>query len=59
MSTEQTFLIKKGIHHFVTVAKEGGERLFLIRKSERETMITHARSLIENGYGENAVIRLI
>lgn len=59
MSAEQTFLVRKGIHNFVSVDHEKGQCLFLIRRSEREAMISHARSLIQNGYGEQALIRLV
>lgn len=59
MSTEQTFLIKYGIHNFVTYAIAGGKHIFYIRKSERHAMITHAQRLIESWYGEAADIRVV
>ena len=59
MSKDQIFLIKYGIHNFVSCALNGGKKVFYIRKSERETMITHARSLIEGGYGKAVEIRMV
>ncbi len=59
MSKDQTFLIKYGIHNFVSCALKGSKQVFYIRKSERDTMITHAKNLIQGGYGETADIRVI
>ncbi|MDV7341532.1 hypothetical protein RYZ26_18145 [Terasakiella sp. A23] len=59
MNKEQIFLVKYGIHNFVSCALNGGKQVFYIRKSERDTMIAHAKNLIQGGYGETADIRVI
>lgn len=59
MTVEQIFLVKKGIHNFVSYAEDGGKFTFFIRKNERENMIRHAMMLIQGGYGERADIRIV
>lgn len=56
MSKDQTFLIKYGIHNYVKCVEEGSQVSFLIKKTQRETMINHARMLIETAYGKSANI---
>jgi len=59
MTIEQTFLVKKGIHNFVSYVEDSGKFTFFIRKSERDHMIRHAMMLIQGGYGEAADIRIV
>lgn len=59
MNKEQIFLVKYGLHHFVSCASKAGKHVFTIRKNERDTMINHAKSLIEGGYGDGAEIKLV
>ncbi len=59
MNKEQIFLVKYGLHHFVSCANRAGKHVFCIRKSERENMIRHAKSLIEGGYGKGAEIQIV
>ena len=59
MNKEQIFLVKYGLHHFVTCVNQAGKHVFKIRGSERENMINHAKSLIQGGYGEGTEIQLV
>jgi len=59
MSVEQTFLMKYGIHNFVSYVENSGKFTFFIRRNQRESMIQHAMKLIQGGYGETADIRII
>lgn len=59
MTVEQNFLVKKGIHNFVSYVEDSGKFTFFIRKDERENMIRHAMMLIQGGYGETADIRIV
>ncbi|NVJ93078.1 MAG: hypothetical protein HWE34_15550 [Methylocystaceae bacterium] len=59
MSSQQTFLIRYGIHNFVSCMENSGNIAFLIQKSERQTMVRHAQKLIQGAYGEQADIRVI
>ena len=59
MSKEQEFLIKYGIHNFVKCEQMGTNVMFKISKNQRETMIDHAKKLIQSGYGQNIEIRVM
>lgn len=59
MNKEQIFLIKYGLHNFVSCANKAGKNVFSIRKNARENMIRHAKSLIQGGYGDGAEIQLV
>jgi len=59
MNKDQIFLIKYGIHNFVSCALKGSKKVFYIRRSERDTMISHARNLIVGGYGDAVEIQLV
>ncbi|SCA55775.1 hypothetical protein MTBPR1_120081 [Candidatus Terasakiella magnetica] len=58
MSSEQKFLVKYGIHNFVSYTENRGKFTFFICQNEREGMISHAKMLIQGGYGEATDIRL-
>ncbi len=59
MTLEQHFLIRYGLHHFVSCKAQAGRFIFCIRKTQRETMIQHAQRIIQGGYGEMADIQLV
>ena len=59
MNIEHDFLVKYGIHNFVTCAEKAGKQTFFIRKTERDSMIKHARNLITGAYGEATDIRVV
>jgi len=59
MSAHQNFLIKYGIHNFVRVSHRNGEPQFLINKTEKATMINHAKYLIHNWYGDATDVRTV
>ncbi|MBC8267192.1 MAG: hypothetical protein H8E36_00395 [Rhodospirillaceae bacterium] len=59
MNTEQHFLIKYGLHNFVTCTRKCGKQVFLIRSMEGQNMIAHAKNLIKGGFGETTEIQTI
>ena len=59
MNTEQHFLIKYGLHNFVTCARTSGKQVFFIRSTESQNMTNHAQHLIKEGFGETVDIRII
>ncbi len=58
MSREQNFLVTYGLHNFVTYAPKRGAHSFVIKGSERQKMIRHARSLIEGTFGKSVDIQV-
>ncbi|WP_425405001.1 hypothetical protein [Hwanghaeella sp.] len=56
MSVESNFLIKFGLHHFVSHAKGDGTSRFVVDGSEGPAMIAHAKYLIEEMYGAPSVV---
>ena len=58
MSNEHTFLITYGLQNFVTHAHASGMHLFFIKSMESQKMIRHARTLIEETYGDAAAIQV-
>jgi hypothetical protein len=59
MNKEQNFLIKYGLHNFVTFAKKSGRNVFFIKKLKSKSMTDHARHLIEDSFGEAIDIKLV
>ncbi len=59
MNQEQEFLIKYGIHNFVSYQRLQNTPVFSIRKSVRHKMVSHAQKLIQGAFGELAEIKLI
>jgi len=59
MNTEQHFLIKYGLHNFVTYTPTSGKRIFLIKNMEGRNMIRHAKTLIKESFGETIEIQVI
>ncbi len=58
MSNEQDFLIKYGLHNFVTGSHKRGKRVFIIRGMENPILVSHARHLIEEGFGASTSIQI-
>ncbi|SCA56609.1 hypothetical protein MTBPR1_260004 [Candidatus Terasakiella magnetica] len=50
------FLIRYGIHNFVTYRKQGSNASFSIKKSEPTKMVHHAQDLIRGAFGETVSI---
>jgi len=59
MNIEQHFLIKYGLHNFVTCALTSGKHIFLIKNKEGQNMIRHAKTLIKESFGETTEIQVI
>lgn len=56
---DQDFLIKYGLHNFVTSARTGERLVFFIRNAGGQTMIDHAKKLIEGSFGPTATVAVI
>ncbi len=59
MNIEHHFLIKYGLHNFVSSYRTGRKRVFLIGNREGLKMVKHAKYLIEESFGESAEICVI
>ena len=59
MNIEHHFLIKYGLHNFVTCGLTSGKHIFLIKKMEGRNMIRHAKNLIKECFGETAEIQVV
>jgi|GEM_PF-502414 hypothetical protein len=58
MIKEQNFLVRYGLHNFVTYTLERGKHVFSIKGTEGMNMIKHAQTLIEGSFGQSASIRV-
>lgn len=58
MNAFENFLVRYGLHNFVTSAMEGGQTVFTIRRAAGRKMVGHARDLIADAFGQTAAIRL-
>ena len=59
MSNEQNFLIRYGLHNFVThVQINRKQSTFFIESTENKNMVGHALTLIEDRFGDEAKIQL-
>lgn len=56
MTIESNFLIKFGLHHFVSYSRNKGESRFFVDGTESKTMIAHAKNIIEEMYGAPSVV---
>lgn len=56
MSVESNFLIKFGLHHFVSYSNGSGASQFVVDGDEGPTMIAHAKHIIEEMYGAPSVV---
>jgi len=59
MNKEQNFLVKYGLHNFVTCAHSRGKHVFFIKRLEDQNMVCHAKYLIQSSFGETATIEVI
>lgn len=59
MSNEQIFLIRYGLHNFVThVQTSRKQSTFFIEKTESQNMVGHAWNLIKDRFGDSANVQL-
>jgi hypothetical protein len=59
MSNEQNFLIKYGLHNFVThVQTSSMQSTFFIESTESQNMVGHALTLIKDRFGDSANVQL-
>lgn len=58
MITEQNFLVRYGLHNFVTFRQNEGKNIFFIRSLESQNMIRHAQRLIKDTYGDVLDVQL-
>ena len=59
MNKEQNFLVKYGLHNFVTCERTRDKHVFFIKGMEGQNMISHAKYLIKGGFGEATSIEVI
>ncbi|NQU58364.1 MAG: hypothetical protein HQ513_14095 [Rhodospirillales bacterium] len=59
MNKEQNFLVRYGLHNFVTCARARGKHVFFIKGLEDQSMICHAKYLIKSCFGEAAAIEVV
>jgi hypothetical protein len=59
MNIEQNFLIKYGLHNFVSMHRTSMNNVFLIRSAEGPNMSNHAKNLIKECFDETAKIQII
>ena len=52
MSKEQNFLIRYGLHNFVSCPPSGANRTFVIKNLKNKELVSHARYLIKESFGE-------
>jgi hypothetical protein len=58
MNREQNFLIRYALHNFVTYSPNHEKHIFYIDSTESQSMIEHAKDLIEWSFGEIADIQI-
>ncbi len=59
MNKEQTFLIKYGLHNFVTFARSKGRSVFFIKGLKDKSMISHAKRLIQECFDGTTDIKIV
>ena len=59
MNIERQFLIKYGLHNFVSWHRTSMSHVFHIKSMEGQNMIRHAKNLITESFGEAAEIHVI
>ncbi|MDV7341327.1 hypothetical protein RYZ26_17085 [Terasakiella sp. A23] len=57
MTQTQEFLIRYGIHNFVSCQNTGPTPVFSIKSSVHHKMARHAKKLIKGAYGDATDIR--
>ena len=58
MNTEENFLTRYGLQHFVTCTQSGERHAFVINGEEGQKMVNHAESLIKGRHGATAHIQV-
>jgi len=58
MTKEQDFLIRHGLHNFVTHARAKGSEVFSIQRVQNRTMVCHAKMLISGNF-DTAKIQVV
>ncbi|WP_028879420.1 hypothetical protein [Terasakiella pusilla] len=58
MNLTQDFLVKSGIHSFVTYQQCDAQPIFSIKAATHQKMARHAQKLLQNAFGDSTVIRL-
>lgn len=56
MRTEQNFLIRYGLQHFVEFSPTHGDRVFRIDGTGNSKLADHAKRLIEGNYTDAATV---
>ncbi len=52
MNKEQIFLVRYGLHNFVSCKIQSGRSIFFFTRQESQNMICHAKDLIKETFGE-------
>lgn len=58
MNLTQDFLIKSGIHSFVTYHSDDAQPIFSIKAATHQKMAQHAKKLLQSAFGDTTDIRL-
>lgn len=59
MNKAQQFLIRYGLHHFVTYSETNAKHAFTIRGTENPHMVRHAGHLIKEMFCEPTDIKVV
>lgn len=59
MSKEQNFLVKYGLHNFVTWSQTQNHHTFIIKNLKNQDLVSHAQYLIKESFGDTADIRIV
>lgn len=59
INSDQDFLVKYGIHNFVSVKHQDNALVFLIERTMNPKMISHAQNLILGAYGTKTKIQQV
>jgi hypothetical protein len=59
MITEQNFLVRYGLHNFVSCSEKNGKNTFFIKCGVGQRMTCHAEYLIKEAFGEVMDIQLV
>jgi len=59
MNIEQNFLVRYGLHNFVSCSRLNGKSTFFIEGMESQSMISHAEFLIKENFGDVMAIQRV
>ncbi len=59
MNTENNFLVRYGLHNFVSCTRLNGKNTFVIQSMEGQIMTGHAEHLIRETFGDVMDIQLV